>query len=915
MRPFYLDFSPQSGFIGTALDAHIFFRVECDETLDLSTFEVKINNVYAILGGLYQTGFTGIITNEDHFPKVISVVIIPDIHFLYNQLVNVAFQITNVISEYGADHYSFLTIPDPDVDGPIVTANPHGKLYNSSQTVALLSNELSITTIFYTLDGSTPTLLTDIYSSQLLVSEGKTTLKFIGVNQQNNVSSDIITEIYEVDSIAPVSIATPPGGNYFSSQQIILSSNDPTAVIHYTVNGLTPDLTSPIYTTPIQIKNNKTTKIRYFAIDRAGNQEIFHSDIYTIEIAKNNYVPTNIFVTCPFDRNSLYIRWDDMWPIFNGVIGYNVYRADIEMGPYQKLNDKLLGVTQYLDKTLDVKIINEDVSEQFRRTVNISRDVNEDFSKVGEFDRTKWKETDPGELLFQNEGAIFKDSTGLRQTSKLTSVFKLRGNFEIKVKFFLTTWISPGSKIQSCKFAVKKNDFDFVEVSRDKSHLLDLYCSNQYVNGNPELPITVVTSDVYGEFKIIRVGEIVTTYFYDRVSETYIQVASYDNYTEDLYVEMSGTSEDKQVEIKFNDFIVVSGNPIIIEPLNQRKEYWIYCSKRPIVDSTGLNIPTDKINEVSVTINGNNAFIAQVQGVEGLIQLQTDKIYDEVKREWFEPITPDEFSTVLVTYKIPKQTTNITLRKVYFYKVTCVTNEDETDIDLVSPESLKPEKMTYIFEEAVRRNSWMLDQAGERVLLYIKKKAGKICHCTYRDIKLRTHKSPDQDCETCFGSGFVGGYDGPYPVIIAPLTTEQRVQQTDRGLRLSYQIETWLGPTPIIKQRDMIIRRNGDRCSIGPITPVEGPGGVMVQQHFVIEILDGTDIRYKFKIQLPDRFSQPGIDKTSKHILNGYPNVAAIDSPKEREELFTSEDKISHQDNNVDHVVKGRNIVTENTLY
>ena len=210
----------------------------------------------------------------------------------------------------------------------------------------------------------------------------------------------------------------------------------------------------------------------------------------------------------------------------------------------------------------------------------------------------------------------------------------------------------------------------------------------------------------------------------------------------------------------------------------------------------------------------------------------------------------------------------------------------------------------------------MLDQAGERVLLYIKKKAGKVCHCRYRDIKMRTHKSPDQDCETCYGAGFVGGFDGPFPIIIAPLTTEQRVQQTDRGLRLSYQIETWLGPTPIIKQRDMIVRRNGDRCLVGPITPVEGPGGVMVQQHFVIEILDGTDIRYKFSIlPLPSQTQQPGIDKSSINVLNKDLNVATISSPKEREELVTSEDKVSHQNSNVDHIVKGRDITTENVLY
>jgi hypothetical protein len=913
-RPVYLDHSPQPDFIGAQLDAPLFFRVEDSDGLDLNSFEVRIEGVLAIINGAYQPGFSGTISNEDHVPKAISVLIIPASPFVYSQIVDVASTINDNLGNSGKDVYSFVAIPDPDIKSPIVTASPHGALFNSSQDVSLISDD-PLAVIRYTLNGTIPNLSSPIYSTPIpITSQGKTTLKFLALDQVNN-SSGVITEIYDIDSIPPISQAIPSGGSFYSSQEIVLLSNDSQAVIYYTTNGQAPSLSSHVYTTPLKILDNKTTVVKFFAIDKAGNQEVFHTEVYSIEIAKNNYKPTNVFVTCPFNRSELHVRWDDMHPIFNQVIGYNIYRADVEMGPYQKLNNRFITITQYLDKTLDQQIVNEDVSEQFRRTVNISRDVNDDFSKVGAFDKTKWKEVDPGDFLFQNNGAIFKDTTGLRQTSRLVSVFKLRGDFDIRIKFDLTKWESPDTGTQSCQFVVKKDDLNFIEVSRDKSHLLDLYCSHQYVNGNPELPLTSSTSDVVGEFKITRQSDIVTTFLYDRVSETFIQLSAYDKYIEDLYVEISGKSEDKIVEIKFNEFVVVSGNPIIIEPLNPRKEYCIYLSKRPVVDGTGSNNPTDKINEVSVTIDGKKAYVRHLQGVEGLIELETDRVYDEVKKQFFTPLTPNEFSTVLVSYKVPKHSTNLRLRKNYFYKVTCITEEDETDLDLISPENLKPEKMTYIFEEAVRRNEWLLDQAGERVILFIKKKAGTKCHCTYRDMKERTHKHPDQDCSTCFGSGFVGGFDGPFPIIIAPLTTEQRVQQTDRGLKLTYQIETWLGPAPIVSQRDLIIRRSGDRCLVGPITPVEGPGGVRVQQHFVIEILDGTDIRYSFNKQLPNQFQQPGIDKSSINVLNKGPNVATIDSPKEREQLVTSEDSVPHENNNVDHIVKGRSLTFENVEF
>jgi len=269
-----------------------------------------------------------------------------------------------------------------------------------------------------------------------------------------------------------------------------------------------------------------------------------------------------------------------------------------------------------------------------------------------------------------------------------------------------------------------------------------------------------------------------------------------------------------------------------------------------------------------------------------------------------------------VTYKTKLQTTKLALRKKYFYKVTCLTAEDETDLDLLEPEYVKPEKMDYIYQEAVRRNQWLLEHAGERVLLYLKKKAGTVCPCMTRDVKIRSHIRADQDCPSCYGSGFIGGYDGPHAIIIANLTTEQRLMQTERGMKLNYQIETWTGPFPLVTQRDMILRRNGDRVLVGPLTNVEGPGGVIVQQHFSIEIIDTTDIRYKFPIKpLPNQFVQPAIDKPGKF-------VPEVNSPKESDELRTSrnskaidsEFETVNPDRNkvVDHIVKGRSITFEN---
>ena len=907
IHPIFLDHSPQPDFIGIQLDAPIFFRIEDDDVLNLSTLHVTIESIDAILNGIFQPGFTGAITNEDHFPKAISIYLQKTSDWNYSQEVNVASHIEDMIGNIGRDGYKFLIIPNPDHINPIVAASPHGGTYNSAQSITLASTEPC--DIHYTLDGSQPILSSPIYSVAVpITQEGITTLKFFGIDSAGNYDQ-IRTEKYTLDLTAPITTANPAGGNYFSSREIVLLCNDPTATTYYTLNGLNPTTSSTVYSTPIVLPDNQVTTIKFFSIDKAGNIESIKSETYSIVIAKNNYRVRNVFVRHNYVELQMELNWEDMYPIFNNIIGYNVYRADFEFGPYQKLNSEILTINQYIDKTLDTQIVNEDVSEQFRRTVNICRQVNDSFS--GQFiDISKWRKTDPVELMFQKDAIIFTDKTGLGQESKLTSKFKLKGNFDIQIDFDLRKWLVPNVGINSCIFRVKKEDQNYIQVCREKSLSGNVYSSYRYVNGNFDLPTVIPTVDEYGKFRIERVGNVISTYFYDKTSDTFVLLQSYISLTEDLYIEIVGRSADVPIECQWDSFVMNSGTPIIIEPLNAMKEYCIQTSRFPIVDSSGTNKPTDKIEEINVTINGQKAYIKQLMGIEGTIFLETDRAYDEIKKQWFTPPVPDEYSTVLVSYKVKFHTTNVHLRKNYFYKISCLTIEDETDLDLIESEYLKPEKLNYIWEEAIRRNAWIRDQGGERVLLFIKMRAGEVCSCVLRDVKQRTHVKPDKDCPICYGSGFVGGFFGPVPVIIAPLTAENKISQTERGMKLDLQVETWIGNFPLVTQRDMIVRRNGDRMLIGPVTSVE-VHGTLTQQHFTIENIDPKDVRYQFPIQpLQNQFIEgtPGIDKDGIR-------VPEVTSAKEREELTTSIDKLAHENKNVDRQVRGRSITFENIEY
>jgi len=201
------------------------------------------------------------------------------------------------------------------------------------------------------------------------------------------------------------------------------------------------------------------------------------------------------------------------------------------------------------------------------------------------------------------------------------------------------------------------------------------------------------------------------------------------------------------------------------------------------------------------------------------------------------------------------------------------------------------EKIDYIWREAVRRNQWILTQGGERVKAFIRKHAGPMCSCYDGD----TYKQPKGDCLICFGTGFVGGYEGPYDVVFAPDDADRSVEQQQNGSTVTHSYEVWTGPSPLFTQRDFIVKLNGERYSIGGVR-MPTNRGMVLQQHFNIGHIDEGDIRYRVPIDNPHRFA---LDQLQPQIppemfpaeITDKPNI-----PDERE-------------------LKGRNAVWENITY
>jgi hypothetical protein len=159
----------------------------------------------------------------------------------------------------------------------------------------------------------------------------------------------------------------------------------------------------------------------------------------------------------------------------------------------------------------------------------------------------------------------------------------------------------------------------------------------------------------------------------------------------------------------------------------------------------------------------------------------------------------------------------------------------------------KVESLDWIWREAVKRNNWILEQGGERVKVFIRKTAGVPCDCVLDARRRAYNKQPKNHCLSCFSTGFIGGYEGPYPIIVAPDDADRKVAQHNWGRTVEHTYEVWTGPVPLLTQRDFIVKQTNERYSIGPVRRPSNRGNIL-QQHFNINLLDEPDVRYRVPI-------------------------------------------------------------------
>jgi len=141
--------------------------------------------------------------------------------------------------------------------------------------------------IFYTTNGSTPIKNGIWYTDPILIG-ADTILKAVAV--KDGIYSDIMTEVYNFslqNKGAAIPQAAPPGGEYFGSQSVTLTSATEGALIYYTTDGSEPTAGSSRYTGTISISNttaNMTAPVtlKAIAVKEGMEDSYVFTAIYTI---------------------------------------------------------------------------------------------------------------------------------------------------------------------------------------------------------------------------------------------------------------------------------------------------------------------------------------------------------------------------------------------------------------------------------------------------------------------------------------------------------------------------------------------------------------------------------------------------------------------------------------------------------
>ncbi len=194
---------------------------------------------------------------------------------------------------------------EPSAVAPAIT--PDGGSFAATQTVTLSTTTASAN-IYYTLDGSTPTPASTLYSGPITISAAAT----IGAiaSADGYLQSPVSSAVFAFTTQVPLVTFSPAPGAYTGTQQVTLADTDTAAKIYYTTDGSAPTASSTAYTAPLTVSTTET--INAIAIDPSLQNSAVAVGAYTIQSTGCNINFTSGFSsTAGLTLNGNAIATDD----------------------------------------------------------------------------------------------------------------------------------------------------------------------------------------------------------------------------------------------------------------------------------------------------------------------------------------------------------------------------------------------------------------------------------------------------------------------------------------------------------------------------------------------------------------------------------------------------------------------------
>ncbi len=155
--------------------------------------------------------------------------------------------------------------------------NPPAGSYASAQNVSIIS-ATSGASIFYSTNGSTPTILSSQYTSPVSITSN-TTLKAIAV-KTGMTASTVSSADYTIMQKISAPVFNPAAGSYEGTQSVTIASATAGSNIYYTLDGSIPSASSTLYGSAISISSNLT--VRAIALKNGMSDSDISTASYTI---------------------------------------------------------------------------------------------------------------------------------------------------------------------------------------------------------------------------------------------------------------------------------------------------------------------------------------------------------------------------------------------------------------------------------------------------------------------------------------------------------------------------------------------------------------------------------------------------------------------------------------------------------